>query len=240
MRWRRAAVVGVIAETPRAKTLKLDVQDWPGHSAGQYVDVRIIDANGCRTERSYSLASAPEDPQLALTVERIDDGEVSGYLTEELRVGSEIELRGPAGDYFTWRIEDGGPLLLIARGPGLVPLMAMLRHRVARSSPVEARLLLSARSPEDVLYRDELATLEASGRLSVHYTFTRDAASNRAELAEGLYRERLVSPRHAAPRRPRIFVCGPAPFIGAVAGLLADAGCDPSAIRVQDIAPAGR
>jgi ferredoxin-NADP reductase len=229
----------VIAETARAKTILLDVPGWPGHSAGQYLDVRVPDANGYRTERSYSIASAPEDPQLALTVEQIDHGEVSRYLTERLGARDRLELRGPAGDYFSWRVEDGGPLLLVARGPGLVPLMAMLRHRVARSSTVEARLLLSARSLDDVLYRDELARLEASSGLSVHYTFTRDVAFGRAELAGALDTEPLASAGHAPRGRPRIFVCGPAPFIGAVAGLLSDAGYDPTTIRAQDVAPAG-
>lgn len=239
MRWRLATVERVIAETPRAKTILLDVPDWPGHSAGQYLDVRVADANGNRTERSYSVASAPEDPQLALTVERIENGEVSRYLTEQLGARDGLEVRGPRGDYFSWRVDDGGPLLLVARGPGLVPLMAMLRHQVARSGTVDARLLLSARAREDVLYRDELAALEASSGLSVHYTFTRDAMCGGAELAADLDTDPLPSGGQASSGRPRIFVCGPAPFIGAVAGRLAEAGYDRTAIRVQDIAPAG-
>jgi ferredoxin-NADP reductase len=237
-RWRLATVARVVVETPRAKTLKLDVPDWPGHFAGQYLDVRITDATGYRTERSYSLASAPEDPQLALTVERIRDGEVSRYLTNELRVGDAVEVRGPAGDYFTWRVEDGGPLLLIGRGSGLVPLMAMLRHRAARTSTVEACMLVSARSPRDVPYREELATLEASGGLSVHYTFTREAASGWTQPARPLAEWRAAV-GHPASHRPRIFICGSAPFIGTVASRLADLGYEPNTIRAQDIAPAG-
>jgi ferredoxin-NADP reductase len=239
MRWQPATVKRVIAETPRAKTILLDVPDWPGHSAGQYLDVRVADADGYRTERSYSVASAPEDPPLALTVERIEDGELSPYLTEELRVGDEVELRGPAGDYFTWRVEDGGPLLLIARGSGLVPLMAMLRHRAARSGTVKAALVLSARSPQDVLYRDELATLEASGGLSIHYTFTREAASGWTELAGRSGAEWLAAAAHPSSPRPRIFICGSARFIGTAASRLADLGYEPNTIRAQDIAPAG-
>jgi ferredoxin-NADP reductase len=238
-RWLLATVSHVITETQRAKTIVLQVPGWPGHASGQYVDLRITAGNGYRTERSYSIASPPEDPRLSLTVERLPYGEVSGYLTEQLRAHDELELRGPAGEYFSWRVGDTGPLLLIARGPGLVPLMAMLRHRAARSSTVEAGLLLSARSPEDVLYRDELATLETGGGLSVHYTFAPDAASGGTKLAGGLEASlSAAAGRHLTPR-PRIFVCGPAPFIGAASSLLADAGYDPNTIRVQDIAPAG-
>jgi ferredoxin-NADP reductase len=146
----------VIEETPHAKTLVLDVPDWPGHVAGQHVDIRLTAEDGYQTERSYSIGSPPEQSTVELTVERIEDGEVSPYITEELRVGEELELRGPIGGYFNWRHEIGGPLLLIAGGSGLVPLMAMLRHRSATASTVDARLLLSARSLADVLYREEL------------------------------------------------------------------------------------
>src|SRR6188472_1017635 len=154
--WRLATVCELIDETPRARTLVLDVPGWPGHAAGQHVDVRVTADDGYQAERSFSIASAPEQETLALTVERIDGGEVSPYLTRELRVGDRLELRGPFTSYFVWRTADGGPLLLIAGGSGLVPLMAMLRHRAASSSAVEVRLLVSARSPDDVIYRDEL------------------------------------------------------------------------------------
>ncbi len=137
----------------------LDVPGWPGHLAGQHVDVRLTAPDGYQAERSYSIASAPEAAELSLTVERIDDGEVSPYLTEELREGDELELRGPVGGYFTWRVDDGGPLLLIAGGSGLVPLMSMLRHRAAQGSSVAATVLVSARHLDDVLYREELSRL---------------------------------------------------------------------------------
>ena len=172
--WRLAAVKDLIVETPRAKTLVLDVPGWPGHIAGQHVDVRLTAEDGYQAQRSYSIASAPEDATLALTVERLEDGEVSPYLTDELRPGDELELRGPIGGYFVWRSEDGGPLLLVAGGSGLVPLMAMVRHRAAHSSAVDTRLLLSARSSDDILYRDELARLAAGDGLAVHQTFTRE------------------------------------------------------------------
>ena len=172
--WRLAAVTDVLVETPRAKTLVLDVPGWPGHVAGQHVDVRLTAEDGYQAQRSYSIASAPEDATLALTVERLEDGEVSPYLTDELGPGDELELRGPIGGYFAWRSQDGGPLLLVAGGSGLVPLMAMVRHRAAHASTVDTRLLLSARSPDDVLYRDELAGLAAGDGLAVHQTFTRE------------------------------------------------------------------
>jgi ferredoxin-NADP reductase len=145
--WRLAAVTDVLVETPRAKTVVLDVPGWPGHVAGQHLDVRLAAEDGNQAQRSYSIASAPEDATLALTVERLEDGEVSPYLTDELVPGDELELRGPIGGYFVWRSQDGGLLLLVAGGSGLVPLMAMLRHRAAHSSTVDMRLL-SARSSD--------------------------------------------------------------------------------------------
>ena len=168
--WRTVTVREVVAETPRAVTLVLEVPDWPGHRAGQHADVRLTAEDGYQAQRSYSIASAPEDQQLALTIERLDDGEVSPYLAGEVRAGDEFEIRGPVGGHFTWRVQDGGPLLLVAGGSGLVPLMAMLRHRAAQGSDVDARLLLSARSLEDVFYRDELSALDG---VHVSYTLTR-------------------------------------------------------------------
>src|SRR3954449_315325 len=157
--WRGGVVRGLVAETTHATTIHLDVPDWPGHTPGQHVDVRLTAPDGYQTERSYSIASAPEDPTLALTVERLPDGEVSPYLTDELQPGDPLELRGPIGGPFTWQTADGGPLLLIGGGSGLVSLMAILRHRARRHSSIETRLLVSARSPSDLLYHHELATL---------------------------------------------------------------------------------
>ena len=192
VRWRLGAVLGVIEETPHAKTIVLDVPDWPGHVAGQHVDIRLTAEDGYQTERSYSIGSPPEQSTVELTVERIDDGEVSPYLTEELRAGEELELRGPIGGYFNWRHENGGPLLLIAGGSGLVPLMAMLRHRSATASTVDARLLLSARSLEDVLYREELGTLAAGDGLAVHDTFTRRPPADWGGFARRIDAEMLT------------------------------------------------
>src|SRR5258707_4525125 len=153
--WQIATVRDVVDETPRVRTLVLDIPDWPGHAARQHLDVRLTAEDGYGAERSYSIASAPGEP-VAITVERLDDGEVSPYLTEELRGGDALELRGPVGGYFVWDAPDGGPLLLVAGGSGIAPLRAMLRHRARSRSKVPARLLYSSRTLEDVIYRPEL------------------------------------------------------------------------------------
>jgi Oxidoreductase FAD-binding domain len=156
LNWQLGKVVTIRPETTRAKSITLDLPHWMGHRAGQHVDVRLTAEDGYQAERSYSIASPPEEAQrVTLTVERIDDGEVSPYLTEDLRVGDQLELRGPIGGYFVWEVRLGGPLLLVAGGSGIVPLMAMLLHRAATSSSVPTRLLYSSRSLEDVIYRDE-------------------------------------------------------------------------------------
>lgn len=165
----------VVVETPIARTLVLEVPEWPGHRAGQHVDVRLTAPDGYQAQRSYSIASAPEAARLAITVEVIEDGEVSPYLGREVRAGDELEVRGPVGGHFSWSVEDGGPVLLIAGGSGLVPLMSMLRHRAARASEAEARLLLSVRSPDDVLYARELAGLGPPAGLRIATTYTRTA-----------------------------------------------------------------
>src|SRR5207302_2053133 len=168
-------VVATRPETIRAKSITLDLPGWMGHRAGQHVDVRLTADDGYQAERSYSIASPPEEaPRVTLTVERIDDGEVSPYLTEDLLVGDKLELRGPIGGYFVWEAQMGGPLLLVAGGSGIVPLMAMLRHRAAAGSMVATRLLYSSRSLEDVIYRHELDHLvKSSPMLEVVQTLTR-------------------------------------------------------------------
>ena len=237
--WRYGTVTALIDETPHAKTIELDVPDWPGHAAGQHVDVRLTADDGYQAQRSYSIASAPEDPGLALTVERIDDGEVSPYLTGELRVGDELELRGPIGGHFTWRADDEGPLLLIAGGSGLVPLMAMLRHRAARSSEVDARLLVSARSLDDALYRDELESLAVGDGLLLHRTFTREAPVGWTGFARRIDAEMLRAIGPAPTGRPRIFVCGPTAFVERADDLLVELGHDPMTIRSERFGPTG-
>jgi ferredoxin-NADP reductase len=236
--WRAATVVGLRRETPSASTLLFEVEDWPGHLAGQHVDIRLTAEDGYQAERSYSLASPPEDPQLALTVERITDGEVSPYLTDELRAGDELELRGPIGGYFTWQVADGGPLVLLAGGSGLVPLMAMLRHRARASSDVEARLLVSARSWDDVLYRDELAELGDDG-VMVRYTLTREQPPGWTEWTGRVNDEMLRDLDSDQARQRRVYVCGPTGFVESVAELLVGLGHDPHAIKTERFGPTG-
>jgi ferredoxin-NADP reductase len=234
--WREATVAELVDETPHARTLVLDVPDWPGHAAGQHLDVRLTAEDGYVAERSYSIASAPEDGRVAITIERIDDGEVSPYLAGEVRAGDEFEVRGPVGGHFTWRVGDGGPLLLVAGGSGLVPLMAMLRHRAAQDSDVDARLLLSARAPDDVLYREELERL---GGVQVHTTLTRvwppgwSGSTRRVDAS--MLRKLGPEPDEA----PRVFVCGPTAFVERAADLLVELGHEPSAIRAERFGPTG-
>jgi ferredoxin-NADP reductase len=234
--WRAATVREVIDETPQARTIVFDVPGWPGHGAGQHVDVRLTAEDGYVAERSYSIASAPEDPDLALTVERIDDGEVSPYLTEELRAGDAIELRGPIGGFFTWKVEDGGPLLLVGGGSGLVPLMSMLRHHRNRGSELDARLLLSARSADDVLYRAELDALEHA---QVSYTLTRARPEGWGGFDRRVDAAMLSAVGPPASEHPHIFVCGPTPFVETVADLLVGLGHDPASIRAERFGPTG-
>ena len=237
--WRIAKVVSNAAETARANTLMFDVPGWPGHVAGQHVDVRLTAEDGYQTQRSYSIASAPEAPELALTVERLEGGEVSPYLTEVLQSGDDLELRGPIGGYFNWRVEDGGPLLLIAGGSGLVPLMSMLRHRAARGSTVDTRLLLSARSAGDVLYADELAELETGEGLEIVQTFTREPPPGWSGFARRVDREMLTAVGPGPDRRPRIYVCGPTAFVEQAANLLVDIGYDPASVRAERFGATG-
>ena len=172
--WQTATVGSVTDETPKVRTLSLEVPDWPGHRAGQHVDIRLTADDGYQAERAYSIAAAPGEP-LAITVERLDDGEVSPYLTEDLQPGDSLEVRGPIGGYFVWEPAFGGPLLLLAGGSGVVPLRSMLRCRASAGSSVPARLLYSSRSFQDVIYRAELDDL--SDGVEVIHALTRIAAA---------------------------------------------------------------
>ncbi len=236
--WRTAAVHAVQRETARASTLRLEVPDWPGHRAGQHVDVRLTAEDGYQAERSYSIASAPEESPLALTVERLQDGEVSPYLTEELRAGDELELRGPIGGPFTWSVSDGGPLLLVAGGSGLVPLMAMLRHRAARRSDITTRILVSSRTLADALFVEELQRLAGDG-LQVHHTLTREHPPTWQGWTRRVDEEMLLAVGPPAAEAPRIYVCGPTPFVEHVANLLLDLGHDAGTIRTERFGPTG-
>jgi ferredoxin-NADP reductase len=237
--WRTATARAVVTESARARTIVLDVPAWPGHRAGQHVDVRLTAEDGYQAQRSYSIASAPEQDTLELTVELVDDGEVSPYLVEELRPGDEFEVRGPIGGHFTWSVADGGPLLLVAGGSGLVPLMSMLRHRAARASDVEAHVLVSARGAGEALYRDELERLAPRDGLQVAWTYTREPPPGWT----GWDRRVDAAMLDAAGPGPRAgaqsFVCGPTPFVERVTQLLVEAGHDPRAIHAERFGPTG-
>jgi ferredoxin-NADP reductase len=220
--WTAVEVLEVREETPAIRTLVLDAPGWPGHRAGQSVDVRLTAADGYSTQRPYSLASAPEDPRLELTVQRLEDGEVSPYLAGDLRAGDRFEIRGPGGRSFSWHVEDGGPLLLVAGGAGLVPLRAMLRHRLAQAADVDTCLVLSVRSQEHLLYGDELAQWEAAGVRMV-VTFTRSGARRRVD------RELLEQAGPAA----HAFICGSTAFVESAAALLMALGHDPGSVRTE-------
>jgi len=246
--WRLATVVDVIQETPRTRSLFLDVPDWPGHRAGQHVDVRLTAEDGYQTERSYSIASPPEDARVALTIERLEDGEVSSYLADELGRGDQSELRGPIGGYFVWDISAGGPLLLVAAGSGIVPLMAMLRHRAAALATagaearhrVPARLLYSSRRWDDVIYRDELADLAAKDdTLEVSHTLTREAPDGWGGFRRRIDRMMLAEVAWPASEKPRTFICGPTPLVESVAAALVDLGHQPALVKTERFGPTG-
>jgi ferredoxin-NADP reductase len=229
----------VVAETSHASTIVLDVVDWPGQTAGQHVDVRLTAPDGYQAQRSYSIASAPEYPHVALTVERIDDGEVSPYLVDELRPGDTLELRGPIGGPFIWRASDGGPLALIGGGSGLVPLMAMLRHHAAQRSGVELALLVSARRWEDVLYREELTRHAQHDAVEVRFTLTREQPPGWDGFSRRIDADMLAAVAPGPAANPAIFVCGPTPFVEHAADLLVALGHRPEAIRAERFGPTG-
>ena len=237
--WTVATVAERVEETSQAVTIALDVPGWPGHVAGQHVDVRLTAEDGYQAQRSYSIASAPEQPELALTVERFDDGEVSPYLVDVVRAGDRFELRGPIGGWFTWDAPQGGPLLLIAGGSGLVPLMAMLRHRQLAGSDAEARLLLSTRSPGDVLYARELEAIAAEPGVTVVHTYTRSRPEAWTGFARRVDRAMLEEVSWPPADRPQAFVCGPTAFVEAVADGLVALGHDPDRIRTERFGATG-
>jgi ferredoxin-NADP reductase len=239
--WRMARVVETRAETPRARTLVLDVPDWPGHRAGQHVDVRLTADDGYQTQRSYSIASPPEEARVRLTVERIEDGEVSPYLTDELRAGDLLELRGPVGGYFTWdAARDGGPLFLVAGGSGVVPLMSMLRHRAATRSRVRARLLYSSRTAEEIFYRDELQRMAAGDAdLEIVQTLTREQPAGWTGRTGRIDRNLLASVAWHPQERPLVYICGPTALVEAVASLLQSQGHAPERLKTERFGPTG-
>jgi ferredoxin-NADP reductase len=240
LNWTLGEVVEVIDETPRVRSIALEVPGWQPHRAGQHVDVRLTAEDGYQAQRSYSIASAPEDDRLMLTVERLPDGEVSPYLVDELRVGDMLELRGPIGGYFVWEARMSGPLLLVAGGSGVVPLMAMLRHRAATASTVPARLLYSSRAWEDVIFREELERLSSQrdGPEVIH-TLTRTQPPGWTGYAGRVDGPMLAEFGWRPPDGPVTFVCGPTAFVEAVSRALVLAGHQAERIKTERFGPTG-
>ena len=228
-------MVELLDETPRVRSIVLDPPDWVGHLAGQHVDVRLTAEDGYQAQRSYSIASAPEDEHLVLTVERLDDGEVSPYLVDELRPGDELELRGPIGGYFVWEASTGGPLLLVAGGSGVVPFRSMLRHRAAAGSSVPARLLYSSRSLDEVIYREELEGLGAD----VRFTLTREQPEEWTGYRRRIDADLLAEVAWPPAERPLVYVCGPTAFVEVAAESLVALGHDTSRIKTERFGATG-
>jgi ferredoxin-NADP reductase len=235
--WQVATVDEVVEETPRVRTIVLAVPDWPGHRAGQHLDVRLTAEDGYRAEREYSIASAPGEP-VAITVERLEDGEVSPYLCDELRPGDGLELRGPIGGYFVWDAEDRGPLLLVAGGSGVVPLRAMIRHRQRSGGKEPVRLLYSSRTLEDVIYRAELDQL--GDDIEVVHTLTREQPTGWTGYARRVDAALLGEVAWPADDGARAFVCGPTSFVEAVADGLVELGYPPGRVKTERFGATGR
>jgi len=232
-------VVELVDETARARSIVLDLAGWPGHKAGQHVDVRLTAEDGYVAQRSYSIASSPEDGYLTLTVERLEDGEVSPYLVGELRPGDELELRGPVGGYFVWEEALGGPLLLLAGGSGVVPLRSMLRHRAAIESTVPVRLLYSARTLDDVIYRDELARFAAYDEVDIRFALTRAWPDGWRGYRRRIDREILEEVAWGADERPLVYICGPTAFVETAASALVELGHAADRIRTERFGATG-
>jgi ferredoxin-NADP reductase len=234
--WLTVTVGAVTDETARVRTLRLEVPGWPGHRAGQHVDIRLTAEDGYQAERAYSIASAPGEP-LSITVERLDDGEVSPYLTEEVREGDELEVRGPIGGYFVWEPSLSAPLLLAAGGSGVVPLRSMLRERSLAGSQVPVRLLYSSRSLDDVIYRAELDAAPAG--VEVIHTLTRSQPSGWTGYARRADEKMLAEVAWSAADRPLAYVCGPTSFVETVAAGLVDLGYPPVRVRTERFGASG-
>jgi ferredoxin-NADP reductase len=235
--WLVSTLAATRDETVTARTLVLDVPGWPGHQAGQHVDVKLTAEDGYSAQRSYSIASAPDGTRLELTVQRIADGEVSPYLTGALEPGAPLELRGPIGGWFVWPPGSAAPLLLVAGGSGIVPLMSMIRSHAVNNSKVPVRLIYSVRSPADALYVPELSELSRESPLEVTFLYTRAAP---AGIPVGRINAEIVNATAWPPSgNPAIFICGPSGFVETAAGLLVAAGHNPAVVKTERFGPTG-
>jgi len=237
--WQLAEVVESIDETPRVRSIVLSAPDWQGHRAGQHVDVRLTAEDGYQAQRSYSIASAPDDHKLVLTVERLDDGEVSPYLVDELRPGDKLELRGPIGGYFAWDADTGGPLLLVGGGSGIVPLMSILRQRIASGSAAAVRLLASWRTSGDIIYATELERCAAVDGVEIVHTLTRESPAGWGGRIGRIDQAMLADVAWPAQTRGLSFVCGPTGLVEAVAAGLVGLGHEPGQIKTERFGPTG-
>jgi ferredoxin-NADP reductase len=239
--WRVATLVAARTETPTARTLVLRVPGWPGHLAGQHVDLRLTAPDGYSVQRSYSLAAPADGETIELTAQRVDDGEVSPYLTDVFAVGDAIELRGPVGGYFVWRTTDTAPVLLVAGGAGIVPLMAMVRARRAAGSRTPFRLLYSVRTPAEVYYADELRwPRPGDGGLDVSYVYTREAPDGWPRPPKRLGVAEVNTAGWPPDFAPDCFVCGPTGFVETVADILVALGHASRRVRTERFGPSGR
>jgi ferredoxin-NADP reductase len=236
--WQPATIREIVPVSARAKTIVFDVEEWPGHRAGQHVDIRLTAEDGYQAARSYSIASPPESANIAITVEAIEDGEVSPYLTSDAAPGDRIDVRGPIGGYFIWETMLGGPLLLVGGGSGVVPLLAMIRHRLAVGNDTPVRLLYSARSADDVIYVDELTMLNASEQgIEVIYTYTRLPPPGWAGFDRRIDADILHAVSWPLTSHPRIYVCGPTSFVETAATALVALGHDHSQVKTERFGP---
>jgi ferredoxin-NADP reductase len=238
--WHAGTVVALHDETTSARTITLDVPGWPGHVAGQHVDVRLTAADGYSAARSYSIASAPDQRRIEITVERLPDGEVSPYLTQQVAVGDRLELRGPIGGWLIWRYQQTEPVQLIAGGSGIVPLMAMLRSRLSAGSTAPFRLLYSVREPRTVFYRDELERILSVDRgISVTYAYTRAAPKEWPRSPGRIDSPLIATTTWPSTLNPTCYVCGPTSFVESAAGFLSACGHSSERIRTERFGPTG-
>ncbi|WP_050629778.1 ferredoxin reductase [Bradyrhizobium viridifuturi] len=238
--WQTGRVHAILDETSRVKSIILEPATWSGHWPGQHVDIRLTAEDGYQAERSYSIASPPEEKLLTLTVERVDGGEVSSYLLDELRVGDALEFRGPIGRHFIWSRTRGGPIFLVAGGTGITPLMAMLRHRRRSLAHTPASLIYSVRSLADAVYRDELDAMAQDDRdLRLVYALTREQPSNWSGHWGRVNEMLLANNSFAREHDPSIFVCGPTGFVESISSMLVKLGFDPFSIKTERFGPSG-
>jgi ferredoxin-NADP reductase len=238
--WQLGTVRSTAPVTPRTHLLTIDLSDWDGHLPGQHVDVRLTAEDGYQAQRSYSIASASHPSTIELAVERLDDGEVSAYLTDVVIPGDQLELRGPIGGYFTWTVADGGPVLLVAGGSGVAPLMSMIRQRFLDGSQVPMRLLYSSRAWEEVIYRDELTELAARDHgFELVQTLTRRQPPGWTGFSRRIDRAMLHEVAFPAEQTPLAYVCGPSALVESAANLLVELGYAPDRVKTERFGPTG-